>query len=529
MEPVQIPMKNRLQIAFAIGLSAAAIFQYGCQTEELSPWDEPMRFYADFIEAYHDNAIGKHSRERVGKQAVFVDFSDGLVQAYSVETNRKVIDYISQKMVGSAVDWYGLGKEHDGIVKLDYANDRDIYNKVISPASYSDIMSPIEKALETITASKNDALLITDFEEYTPDRKEQKYAYAKDYFTRWLAEGNTITMFYCPYTEKNIKSKLTGQKTLFFVVFTYGEPDENSLVAKFEKAIEGREELLRELRYFHMDPNPYVVSNDYGGKDKTGLTPDDPEATDLILGDKAEVLMFYVNGYQRHQQPYEAMEMGLSLDELHELYFGEKGRFARKLFLNASQNEIYNLKGIRVNVTDVTEDYVHFIKCQEAVKPENKPVLVADDANNMVWDENTRNNPVAAECYKENTTELKPEYVYGYRAGKELEEVFAYDDEVFTGRLKNSPDEIELVTNFHKNFVPGKFTSEDEVIVRVDYVIDATEEIYSPQLEEFKWTSVINKANGVNESLYESIRNAIQAVKPEGILFSYYLKFPATE
>jgi cation transport regulator ChaC len=58
----------------------------------------------------------------------------------------------------------------------------------------------------------------------------------------------------------------------------------------------------------------------------------------------------------------------------------------------------------------------------------------------------------------------------------------------------------------------------------VDYVIETTEENYTAQLEAFKWNSVINAANGVNSSLYESIRNTLQEVKPTGILYSYYLK-----
>ena len=80
-----------------------------------------------------------------------------------------------------------------------------------------------------------------------------------------------------------------------------------------------------------------------------------------------------------------------------------------------------------------------------------------------------------------------------------------------------------MITTFHKNFT-GKFSNNDLIILRIDYVIETTQENYSAQIDAFKWNSIINAANGVNESLSESIRNTLQAVKPQGILYSYYLK-----
>ena len=182
-------MQNKLLKLVNIKVLAGVIVMTSCGgNKEKSAWDhDPFKDFIQNITTYHEAALGTQSKEKSGNQSVYVDFSDGLVQAYSSETNKKVVDYISQKMVGSSIDWYGLGKNHNGVGKMEYANDRDIYNKVISPSSYVDIMAPIEEALKKISSSSNDALLITDFEEYTPDGKEQKYAYAKDYFIEWVS------------------------------------------------------------------------------------------------------------------------------------------------------------------------------------------------------------------------------------------------------------------------------------------------------------------------------------------------------
>ncbi len=487
----------------------------------VGPFEDPLSVYQEEYANYHEAALGLQAKVPGGNQAVYVDFSDGLVQAYSSETNKKVVDYISQKMVGSSIDWYGLGKNHNGVGKLEYANDRDIYNKVISAASYVDIMAPIEEALKKISTSANDAMLITDFEEYTPNGQEQKFAYAKDYFTKWIKEGNSITIYYSKYTEKNNKSKLTGEKNLYFVLFTYGEVNENSLVSKFEKAIEGRSDLVG-LNKFDINPNPYAISNNYGGKDKTGLTPDladDVEA--LSLGSADQVVIGYNNEFLNKARPFEAIEFGLSLNDLYEFYFKEKRKFAKGLFLDATNDASFILKNVAVKVTDVTADYEQFVKYSVAV--ETVPTLTKDDGNNDVWDEGSVNNPIITEYYEENSLKIKPELVYKYTPGEALTEVFDVEASIFSDRLKNSPKEVELVTVFHKNFT-GNLESSEPRIVRVDYVIETTEENYTAQLEAFKWNSVINAANGVNSSLYESIRNTLQEVKPTGILYSYYLK-----
>ncbi|MCF8451784.1 MAG: hypothetical protein K9G42_01200 [Pedobacter sp.] len=493
----------------------------GCRKVEKKPFENPLSVYQEEISNYFDASLGKHSKMPSGNQSVYVDFSDGLVQAYTSETNKKVVDYISQKMVGSSINWYGLGKNHDGVGRLEYTNDRDIYNKVISQTSYSDIMAPIEDALKKIAVSTNDALLITDFEEYSPDGREQQFGYARDYFTKWIEAGNTITFYYSTYTEKNSKSNLSGQKNLYFVLFNYGTVNENSLITKFEKAIEGRN--LAGLKKFEINPNPYSVKNDYGGKEKTGLAldPDAPNQSALEIGNKEGAVLFYQNGFLNKSKPFEAFEFGQSLNDLYEFYFKEKRRFSKKLFLDATNNASYILKNIKVQVSDVTNDYECFVRSNEAKK--NIPVLENDEGNNKVWTKADANNPVITECYEKNSKTLKKEFIYHYNAGEVITEIFDFEPSIFADRLKNSPKEVELITTFHKNFA-GKFSNKEQVILRIDYVVDATEENYNTQLNDFKWNSIINATNGANESLYESIRNTLQAVKPKGILYSFYLK-----
>ena len=278
------------------------------------------------------------------------------------------------------------------------------------------------------------------------------------------------------------------------------------------------------MNKFEINSNPYTISNTYGGKDKTGLTPDNQDGVAALgVGSADQVVIGYNNEFLNKTRPFEAIEFGLSLNDLYEYYFSEKRKFAKGVFLDATNNESFILKKVKVQVSDVTEDYSRYVNSRVAAASKNKIVLEKDPGNNDVWNDTTASNPIISEAYELNTLNLKPEYQYKYTPGESLSEIFDFDTTIFSDRLKNSPEEVELVTTFHENFT-GSLESSEQRILRVDYVIETTEENYTAQLEAFKWNSVINAANGVNSSLYESIRNTLQEVKPTGILYSYYLK-----
>jgi hypothetical protein len=91
------------------------------------------------------------------------------------------------------------------------------------------------------------------------------------------------------------------------------------------------------------------------------------------------------------------------------------------------------------------------------------------------------------------------------------------------GRKFFSMNSVELKTILHKEYKYNKLKPEN-IILRVDYIIDEPiVNISNPQLNEFSWNSGITKST-INNSLYESVRNSIQEVKPGGIIYSYFIK-----
>jgi predicted esterase len=131
----------------------------------------------NYLNAYFDNNQNNTDLSIDGQQSIYIDFSDGLIQAYSSNpTNKQFIEAISQKFVNdqNSISWFGLGKKKfNGIGNLSFRDSKDLFNFVTNETNYKDIMAPIKESLERITTGKNDAILITDFEEYSPDGKEE--------------------------------------------------------------------------------------------------------------------------------------------------------------------------------------------------------------------------------------------------------------------------------------------------------------------------------------------------------------------
>jgi len=495
----------------------------GCNNNDSStPWAKfnPLNEIDKNIESYYNASLGEAANLKSGNPAVYVDFSDGLIQAYSGNTeNEQIVQAICNKLLSPDIEWYSLGLSK--ITKLDY-NSNQLFNKVSDPAQYKDIMAPIQEAIKKITASSNDALLITDFEEYTSDGKEQFENYPKTYFTDWIKKGNSITFFYTGYTETNKKSKSTAAKHLYYTVFTHGKANNNSFVSLIKDALKGR----FNTRVFELNNNPYSVSNNYGGKENTGIA--NPTF--------AKWVNYNLNASNEKDLPYEVIGINKPWNDDLEKYVQnlikkEDGLFLNKLSLNAADQSSYKLGKVAVKVYDVSDDYEKFARCTEAKN--HPPVLVRDSKKDLVWDEKSKKDPVTKECYVLNTTYLKPGWVYkpGSESLKEWPEVFDLDKEIFSGHLKNDPANIHLQTVIHQNY-KQKNVKKENALLRIDYVIDeAAFNDSNPLLADFQWNSLTVK-NKLNNSLSEAIRNTLQnpAINPKGkILYSYYIKFANTK
>ncbi|MBK7383847.1 MAG: hypothetical protein IPI81_11045 [Flavobacteriales bacterium] len=437
----------------------------------------------------------------------------------SSQANSDIMKAVGQKFVDPKIEWFKLG--NDSIAPLSGMKNYELYNTVTEPKSYAKaIMAPIQRTLDRIVGTGKEALLITDFEEFTPDGKEQMLGFGKDYFKRWLLAGNRITIFSNPYEEKT-KDGRKVNKRLNFMVFSLGQGAANGLLDQFEKAITGTPMDSR----FDLTNGSFKVRGLYPKEGVGGIyrgkEGKDDAANNVYEMNTAE----YVNGVDAHGLPFEVYALDLPWSYVGRTHAAEddKGIFLRDLWMNASGSDAYELKEIGVEVRDVTADLEHFAHCQEALL--NTPKVIKDPDRGYMRIADDEENPVALYCY-DSTGVLKPEWTYAPKERRELKEVFTAAEDLFRNGLTADPTKVELATAFHKEFDAEKLV--DVRIVRVDLVVKATQDhSQDPALEKLKWPSATIPGK-TNESLYYSIKETLQdpALAPERsnpLLYSYFI------
>ncbi|MFN5794285.1 MAG: hypothetical protein ACK455_05780, partial [Bacteroidota bacterium] len=397
-------MQNKLFKSFAINVFAGYfVFFTSCGSDnEKKAFSNfhPENEIEKYIDGYYSASLGESSNPKTGRSGVFIDFSDGLVQAYTKNPqNVQIIQAITNKLVSPDIEWFALGGGKINPI-IDY-NSNELFNKVSDPKQYKDIMAPIQETLKKITEGNNDALLVSDYEEYTTDGKEQFENYPKSYFINWLKKGNSITFFYTDYEEVNNKSKIKSAKHLYFTVFTHGSATESSMISMVRDALKGR----YTTKEFTLNNNPYSVANVYGGKDYTGLQNKQfNQWKNLNL-----------NASLDKKLPYEVIGINKVWNEDVDKYVKniidkENGVFLGKLFLNASDQSSYKLNKVSVKVYDVTEDYTFYAQYEEAKN--HQPKMTKDKGKNDVWAEESKKDAIITTCYLQDKGELKKEWVY---------------------------------------------------------------------------------------------------------------------
>lgn len=440
-----------------------------------------------------------------GSMQVYVDFSDGMVNAYQGNTNNlEMIKALANKFTTKAC-FYKLAS---GVIDTMQLSFNEIYNKVTDPKAYStEIMAPIEDAIKRITEANQETLLVTDFEEYTTDGKEQFRAYADKYFTNWLKKGNSITFYVSNFKEKKI------DKHLYFIVFSTSA---NTLKRNVEYAWAGRNLIYQT---FTLSTDFYKFETNYPAATKGGEYFDN-DGNSIILCTNSD---YYINacahGYEYYPVQsnwndilYNAkamMEPGTPKPFTHLL---------RNLFVNFQNMDSYKVESLGIKVSDVTDDFRFYTECQEVKN--HQPKMTVDPSGNKVFA--VDNDEIALTCYDKNGT-LKKEWNYSAKSTKEISDAFILDDELFANTNNVNPEKTEIGIKFHSNF-DGSQIAKSSGLLRIDIVMEDC----SPNVDNldslFTWNSTTKKGE-VNTSLRESIRNVLQELNPQGeAIYSYFIK-----
>ena len=202
--------------------------------------------------------------------SAYFDLSDGVVLAYKNKDAASFLNATVQKLTSNdSCQVFSLAD--DKITPLNLKQTK-LYNKIMDTGSYVQQMAPIEKTLDKIVRDGKSSLLVTDFEEFTPDRQVQHQSFATRYFTNWLKQGNDITFFVFDFIgERNIPYHL------YFIVF---DNKSHQFLNKIKESAVG----ITGYQEFHLSTDAYSVSTSYPSASQGGNYHDAETGEDLVTG-----------------------------------------------------------------------------------------------------------------------------------------------------------------------------------------------------------------------------------------------------
>ena len=452
------------------------------------------------------------------KFSVYFDFS-GVYLAYVDPQTAQTFAGITQKVTGS-IDNYNLySLANERIEKLngqDLHSAANIFAQLHNPKAQGQLYAPIEKTLLKIIKDNCSALLVTDFEEYTPGHSIYQQAYATQYFEEWLKRGKDITFFVTDYKEGNL------DKHLYYTVF---DDERHLLLKEIEDALKGKP---KNYKRFTLSMHNYIIQPMAGGTSGAyagpciGGTYHDEKGDDIVTGsvengDDNSFNMFH--GYRA-----ELYTFGESWESIvanakgqQEVEIPIQYRF-RHLFQNLygdfSNADSYHIKGLTVRMSDIGQDFELFTNWLTAIR--HKPTITVVEGETQVDIPSE-----SSEFYDENG-KLRQEYDYIKNGGRigDIQGVVVFDQDLFNQTFNASNGrKVELAVNLNPLFngiIAGN--EEPSGLYRIDIIVDNAEPNLGAQIDElFSWTG--------NNCLSSAIRNVLQHCNPQGTpVYSYFIR-----
>lgn len=477
----------------------------------------------DNVKSYHDAATSTGSADVVsGGGTVYIDFSDGLVDAFRGNTNNQdMLTSITSKLVNEGMEWFKLADGEITPMASESGDLRKLFKTVTDDASYSGWYAPIDQALAAIAAGDKEALLITDFELYLSEDKEAlDDPYAEKSLRQWLRRGNRATFFYAPFIEKG------QEKKLFFTVFSIGTPDQNSLLTKVSEKLDGED-----VNYgvYTLTANPFEATAEYGGEKKCGLNDIlmqnasmDATGNPLLkncgsFGECVDVVCLDYNAELWNDAVPEFVEVG---------EFSKEKPFMKALVMNAAQGQGLTVTDVEVEVSDVTADFMKHVM-DPRVEAAKNSLVYTKDANgaDIIDDVNT-----PMEVW--NLLNLDGSPIQTYPGGTQaVNEVIQLHDELLENTMKSDPSNAEVHLLVHENFDGTQMKGGTRLLCIQTFVSGM--ETNDQGLEAFAWTSPNGGKDNV--ALRESVANTLAAfqvpirkdkdgpMRDRAILHTYYL------
>lgn len=512
--------------------------------------DDDLTYIEGFHAAYFPDA---NIEEPKDNPAVYVDFSDGITKYSLNDDNNKEVFKMLFKVfaVQDNAEYFELHSDqlipYTGSSHMSHFSEsghKDEDGKFLMGA-------PIDKAINAIVERDNIGVLITDGELYDQAAGEvSQETWASKAFEKWMNKGNELAIVYTDFQELN--EGQTFNKHMYVMFFI--PSSENSIYESY------LEELDSEGYDYKVEKFSTNTNGLYNRKYPNSETPGSSRAfeSDAVAFDVNNKILFHPSENQ-NMEFIDFTGLKLSTDENDQqsiVYFvRDAGNYntgkqmsyplLEKLYFKFSSLPNYKVKNLKIVVHDVFDDFKSY-KVNQIVR-KNLPVIEkAIDGKDSLNDDNylvfqgmpTVDNEEPYDTSKVTVDKiendflpmLKNEYKFNpsnfSSSSKGIQDFLMLDQSAGEISEVNDDGEYEIIIKFSDklNESNSQLSSDRYNLVRVDVVIDDVD-LKKINKEALTWTRIDDGKK--DDALYRSLKNIMKKrdVKPQGVVYSYYLKF----
>lgn len=497
--------------------------------------------FSEIIEGYNAtyNTTSKASSNQI-ETNVFVDLSDGITKfALKDQNNKKLLEqFFFGVQNEDNLSYYELSS--DSVIKYSDTQALSYFTNTGHKDANGKLKqgAPIDKAFNIIAADDDLGIVITDGELYDSKAKQVSMnPWASDALKKWFGKNGSLEIIYTDFSESN--SGQTFNKHMYLMVFI-----PNNYSGNFISSL--KKDLTSSGVQFKSDTYSTNVSNLYDRD--TYPNAQTPGTIQLNTYGTAEGY-FSDNNFE-YIDLTNIADFNTSDDGI--VYYlrdvgDENGKpfnypIVEKLFIDLEAITNYDVKEVKINVSNVTEDFNRFKRNYYALK--NKPKISKDETgknmltedNYLIFDECSLveiDGDYPYDTFQKVLKDTKEDYLnilkanYNFElpeADNRLKDFIFIDNDAGMNNQANK-QKFETVLKFDLKFDENTkgFYAEKNNIIKVDVIVEQKDFNLKPiNRKSLTWDKI--DRSGSDQTLFISLRNVLNNNKPNSILYTYYIE-----
>ena len=511
-------------------------------TDAINPSDSEFSY---ILNSYNSIFNGNTENKLVDENNIFVDFSDGVTKyALSNQNNIKLLQtfLMSVSNEDNINNYFELSD--DSIKKYTQGANVDYFLRSGHKDSIGNYKmgAPLDKAINQIAKNNAISVLVTDGELY--DKSTQRVSmemWASKAFSSWFNQGNEVSIIFSDFQENNNGKKYN--KHLYFMWFIPKNYD-GKLYSNFLSDLDFNPNISYKKLNFKTEVGD-IFTREYDNSQTPGTTTYN-EVYEVPLAFLPEAPFEYID---LSSAPFNAdLSDDTGLLNVIRNSIDEDGKtknlpLLEKLFFDFNQIENYQVNDLKINVSNISDNFKSFKKNYYAKKFKPEILKNTNGLDSLDIDNYLVFNPCITQIDDEvpydlvNKTQndtinsfasmLIEKFAFSPNEGIiDLKDFLELDKTAGkVNEINDKSSKYETIIKFSNKFnsETAGFKNDENNIIKIDIVIDDL--VIKPlSYEDLTWNKITEE--GVDETLYRSLTNTIKNNSPkEKIIYTYYIEF----